>query len=109
MKICFKGKDIEVKAKKVGFFGKVFGLMFKSSNTGNLLFYNFRGEIHSYFVFFPFVAVWIDSSNNVVDCEVVRPFRFAVKPKKQADKLIEIPLNSDNSSLVRLLVGRRKV
>ena len=37
LKFSYKGKFIEIKARKMGFFGKIKGLMFKSSRE-NLLF-----------------------------------------------------------------------
>lgn len=84
------------------------GLMFKSKNTRALLF-DFkrpaREALTSLFVFFPFVAVWLDDKNKILDVKVVKPFRFAIFPKKPFHKLVEIPINDDYSKEVALLVG----
>jgi len=49
--------------------------------------------IHSFFVFFFFLAVWLNESNKVVDVKLVKSFRFFVLPKGNFCKLIEIPVN----------------
>ena len=98
--------------KKVSEFGKFSGLMFKGKNTENLLF-EFRNwktaGIHSFFVFFSFAAVWLDKKNNVVDFEVVRPFRFLVNSKKPSTKLVELPINYENREIIEFLVGKGKI
>ena len=112
MKIIFNGKGIDIGAKKLGSFGKVRGLMFLSRQTGNLLFEfdkDVKIGIHSWFVFFPFLAVWLDSKDSVVDTRVVRPFSFYISPKKSFRKLLEIPMSETNEKLVKLLVGKGKV
>jgi len=111
MIINFKGRKVEVGVKRADSFGKVSGLMFKGSNTSNLLFEfgrkNFH-SIHSLFVFFPFLAVWLDG-NEVVGCEIVKPFRFSVVPSKKFDRLVEIPLNLRNFGIVKFLVDKAKI
>ena len=103
--------DEKVVVRSVGNLGKISGLMFRGRETDNLLF-EFRKKgfhsIHSYFVFFPFLAVWLDGS-DVVGCGVVKPFRFSVVPKKKFDKLVEIPLNKDNREIVKVLVDKGKI
>ena len=72
------------------------GLMF--SEKKNILFVLDRERvfgIHSFFVFFPFDAVYIDSKKRVV--EVVRgikPFTFYVRNEKPAKYLLEVSGNS---------------
>lgn len=112
MKISINDKSINLEVKRVSSFGKVSGLMFRSSKTQNLLF-DFNASkvwaIHSYFVFFPFLALWLDEKNRLVDCNLVRPFTTLVQPKKPARKLVEIPLNKENNYIFELLVGEGKV
>jgi len=111
MRIHYNNKKIEITVRKVNFFGKVFGLMFKSVETENLLFENSfdsRMAIHSWFVFFDFLAVWLDSRNRVVEVKKVKPFTFLVKPEKNFRKLIEIPLNNRNRRIIDFLVGKKK-
>ena len=112
MKVYFKGKSVDIKVNKTNWLGKFLGLMFKSKNTGNLLFdfgYNGKPGIHSFFVFFNFLAVWLDSDNKVVDYGVVKPFSFLVQPKKLCRRLIEIPVNGKNKSILRFFVGKHKI
>jgi len=111
MKIIFNGKRIDVSAKKVGSFGKIRGLIF-SRGFDNLLFEfdkDVKIGIHSWFVFFPFLAVWLDSKDSVVDVKVVRPFSSYISPKKYFRKLLEIPMSETNEKLVKLLVDKGKV
>jgi len=111
MKVNFSGKTIEIKVKKVSLLGKFLGLMFKTKNTKTLLFnFNkFDGKnIHSLFVFFPFLAVWLDENNKVIKREIVRPFTLLIKAPKKTKRLIEIPLNKSNKELLSRLVDKRE-
>lgn len=107
-----KNKKIKINARKVSLLGKLVGLMFKSRNTENLLF-EFEKEsemsIHSCFVFFPFLAVWLDEKNRVIEKRVVHPFKLCVKPKKSFRKLVELPLNKSNLKAIDFLVGKGKI
>ena len=100
----YKGRKISIDLESCRNFG--IGLMFKSKNTRALLF-DFKGKtrevITSLFVFFAFVAVWLDDKNKVLDVKVVKPFRFAIFPKKSFNKLVEIPINGNYSKEVALL------
>ena len=103
MKIYFGKREIEVPVKNLGFLGKGTGLMFRKKDTENLLFdFSFDGRrtIHSYFVFFDFLAVWLDGKNRVLETQVVKPFCFSVRPKMNFRKLVEIPVNRKNRKLV---------
>ncbi len=96
-KIRFK-----IKAKKLSEFEKGIGLMFKPRKTENLLF-EFekptKMAIHSFFVFFPFAAIWLNEKNEFIEGKIVNPFNFYVAPKKPFYKLIEIPLNKFEENL----------
>lgn len=104
MKILFRGKIIKVDAKPVSFFGGFRGLMFRSRNSDNL-FFDFgtyeRAAIHSFFVFFDFLAVWLDDEFRVVEFQIVKPFVPLIKPKKYATQLIEIPVNVKNARILQ--------
>jgi uncharacterized membrane protein (UPF0127 family) len=103
-----KKKKFQVNAKHTGFFGRASGLMFKSKESASALLFKFKRpgktRIHSLFVFFPFLAVWL-KNNKIVDFKVVKPFDFSISSKKSYDKLIEIPINKRHRNLVKLLVG----
>jgi len=106
--VNYKGKNISLNVKGTSYFTRGSGLMFKNRRTDNLLF-DFKNEkrhiIHSYFVFFPFLAVWLDGENKVVETKVVEPFRLSVKPKSKFKRLIEIPLNEENKEIINFFVG----
>lgn len=51
-----------------------------------------RASIHSLFVFFPFLAVYLDSEKRVVDLAKIEPFSLNYTPQKKAKYLIELPL-----------------
>ena len=104
-----KGKNVNVPVKVTGFFSKGFGLMFRSRNTNNLLFefnHNTNAAITSAFVFFTFLAIWLNSKNEVIETKMVRPFIFTLKPEKPFRKLVEIPFNKKNLNLIHFFVGK---
>jgi len=81
-------------AKRVNALGMILGLMFRTRKTRPLVFEfkkDVRMAIHSFFVFFPFKAIWLDEKNNIIEQKIVRPFTFCVRPRKPFRKLIEIP------------------
>jgi len=82
------------KAKRVDEIGMILGLMFRTRKTRPLLFEfsrDTRIAIHSFFVFFPFKAIWMDEKGKIIEQRIVRPFTFSVRPKKPFRKLLEIP------------------
>jgi len=106
MRFKYKNREIKINARRMSYFGKFIGLMFRTSGTRNLLFEfdeDSRISIHSFFVFFSFLAVWLDSKNNVIDKRIVHPWRFSVAPRKPFRKLIEIPVNEQNKIILRML------
>lgn len=112
MIINFENKNIETPVKKVSELGKITGLMFKKKTTGNLLFeFNEKTSfrIHSYFVFFDFLAIWLDKKNMVLEWKIVKSFTLNIKPKKSFFKLIEIPFNKKNEKILKSFVGERKI
>ena len=102
----FKKKKFEFYAVSCGFFST--GLILRSKDTIPCVFefkkpVNFR--ISSLFVLFPFVAVWLDNKNKIVDIKIVKPFNFAIFPKKSFSKILEIPINEKYKEEIKLLVG----
>ena len=101
-------------AREVSGVSKVLGLMFRLSCTDNLIF-DFaerkRVSFHSLFVFFPFLIIWLDEKNRVVDARIVSPFRLRVLPRGNLtfSKVLELPLNSCNERIFRFFVGQRKI
>jgi len=112
MKVKLNGKAINLEVRKVSGLGKYFGLMFKTRNTESLLF-EFKNwktaSIHSFFVFFSFLAVWMDEKDKVVDFGIIKPFLVLVRSRKPSTKLIEIPINLKNRQIMDFFVGKRKI
>jgi uncharacterized membrane protein (UPF0127 family) len=111
MKIYLNKREISLNAKKTTFFGRFSGLMFKSKDTENLLFEFGPKEIstiHSFFVFFSFLAIWLDNKNNVLEWNLVSPFTPALTPKKSPRKLVEVPINSKNKKIINLFVDKKE-
>jgi uncharacterized membrane protein (UPF0127 family) len=112
MKITYRGKTLTIKAKEVSWLGKFSGLMFRTRRTRNL-FFTFPSEdlaaIHSFFVFFPFLALWLDDKNRVIDHSVVRPFTLLVRPRHSSKRLLELPLNVENTKIIQFFVGKGKI
>ena len=110
--MCFKiltfsrnNKKFKINLQECGFLRRITGLMFRTKHTNPLLFeLKSPRAIHSFFVFFPFVAVWLDKNNKVVEIKKVKPFTLHVLPKKHFAKLVEIPVNKKNKKILRNLV-----
>ena len=111
-KVSFKYRDkkLELRVKNCNSLGKFLGLMFKERERAQAILFDFkeptRFNIHSLFVFFPFVAIWLDDKNKIVDFKVVRPFSFIVSSKRSFYRLIEIPMNQRYRNLIKLLCSQ---
>jgi uncharacterized membrane protein (UPF0127 family) len=105
--IKYKKRKINFIAEDCNFFRKFSGLMFSRREKAGILLFSFNQKqkisIHSFFVFYSFVAVWLDKKNKIVDLKIVKPFAFCVSPKKSCFKLVEIPINEKNKKIVNLL------
>ncbi len=103
----YKGKKFLVDVVACNSFGKLLGLMFKERGKARALLFEFKKptkmRIHSFFVFFPFIAIWLDEKNKIVDFRVVKPFNLAVSSKKPFKRLVEIPINERYRDLIKLL------
>ena len=103
MIIKYKDKLINIKAKKANFFASIGGLMFRSKETDNILF-EFKNKsryaLHSVFVFFPFLVLWLDENNRVLDFKIVKPFSFYVDTNKKFNKILELPVNKENEKII---------
>jgi len=106
--INFRNKKIKVFAEDCNFFKKFSGLMFSRRENAKILLFNFKIKqkikIHSFFVFYNFIAIWLDKKNKVIDLKIVKPFSPCVSPKKSGFKLVEIPINNKNKKILKLLV-----
>jgi hypothetical protein len=70
------------------------GLMFKSKPTNPIVFEFDKPvtkPIHSWFVFFPFKAIWYND-DKVIETKIFKPFEGSYAPKKPFNKLVEVAL-----------------
>jgi uncharacterized membrane protein (UPF0127 family) len=110
-KLIIGKNKIKVIAKDCNLLEKFIGLMFSKKEKAKTLLFSFKTEqkitIHSFFVFYPFIAVWLGKKNNVVDIKIVKPFEPCIFPRKPAFRLVEIPINKKNKKIAKLLISRR--
>jgi len=111
IKLNHKKKRLPLDVKVCSGLGKFSGLMFVRREKAKALLFSFRKSakmrIHSIFVFFPFLCVWINE-DKIVDLKIVRPFTLSVSCKKPFSKLVEIPCNNKYKELIHSLVGSRR-
>ncbi|MEM0465967.1 MAG: hypothetical protein QXW97_04695 [Candidatus Pacearchaeota archaeon] len=77
-------------------FQKMRGLMFRK-NSKPLLFLFSKPvfePIHSFFCV-PFIAIWF-LGDKIIGVKYVKPWKVYILPKKNFDKLLEIPFNDEN-------------
>jgi len=106
--INYNSKRVKIdNIKKLSEFGKAMGLMFHCRKGCPAMLFQFnkptRMRIHSLFVFFNFLAIWLDEENKIIEKKIVKPFRIAIGPKKPFYKLVEIPLNTEYKKEIKLL------
>jgi len=103
--IGYNGKKIKISVKECNLFEKGIGLMFSQKEKAKILLFSFKQKqkiaIHSFFVFYPFVAIWLDDKNKVADIKIVQPFEPYVSPRKKVFKLVEVPINKKNKKIAK--------
>ena len=107
-KIKINGKEITIEnIKKVSAIGKFTGLMFRK-NSQALMFKFSRGRqaIHSLFCY-PFIAIWT-LEGKVVEYQIVSPWKLSIRPKKDFDTLLEVPLNEKYKHLLEFFVDKNE-
>lgn len=112
-----KGKTIEINCRDCNILQKMRGLMFRKRESAPVLLFEFSDDkyisFHSFFVFFPFVMVWCDNQNKIIECREIFPWNWRIKTTKHFSKVIEIPVNEKNSKILsrlhEILVDERKI
>jgi uncharacterized membrane protein (UPF0127 family) len=102
----YRGKKINLKVFRCNPLEKIRGLTFRRRDRAKALLFEFKknlSAIHSYFVFFPFIAIWLDKNNKVIEIKKVKPFTFHILPKKSFDRIIEIPINNRYRKTIKKL------
>jgi len=106
--INYKKKKLKVTAEDCNLLKKFIGLMFSRCQKAGILLFHFKKKqkikIHSLFVFYPFIALWLDDKNSVVDMQIVKPFTFCVLSKKPVCNLLEIPINERYKKITKNLI-----
>ena len=100
----YKNKKIKLDAKRCKTLQKISGLMFTPKEKARALLFELKKPIaiHSCFVFFPFIAIWLNN-NKIVEIRKIKPFTLHIKPKKKFNKIIEIPINNKYSEIITTL------
>ena len=101
--ISFKKKKISLPVKKLNALEMARGLMFRKKKNSSILLFEFpyssRWKIHSWFVFFDFIAVWLDDEKKVIETKVIKPWKVCIRPYKNSRYLIEIPRGKEPKKL----------
>ena len=105
-KISFNSRIIEFPLKKCSSWEKFKGLMFSTTNSPLLIEIKDK-PIHSMFVFYPFLAIWLNDENKIVDYKLVHPFTSSILPQSKFSKIIEIPYKDDFKNIVDELLGQK--
>lgn len=105
MEIKYRGEKIKISVKKLSLFEKAIGLMFSSRKKAKALLFEFENQTKisftSLFVFFPFLIIWLDEKNNVLDFKKIKPFIFNIPSREKYKKVIEIPFNNNYEEIIR--------
>ncbi len=108
LKIFLGGKSILVENIKLARGFMIFkGLMFSNRDKASALLFNIGGSIHSFFVLYDFLILWLDDNNKIVDWKIVKPFSFYEKTDKKFSKILEIPISRRYFKYVKFVVGER--
>lgn len=100
----YKNKKFKIHVKKLSWFGKGIGLMFSFRKKAKALLFEFNKSTKigftSLFVFFPFIIIWLDNENNVLDFRKIKPFTFDISSRKSYKKVLEIPFNNTYEEII---------
>ena len=108
--LSYQKKKIALHVKKLKGMERYRGLMFRKKE--NVLF-EFKKDVnlafHSLFVFFPFLMIWLDKKNKVLEYRRVNPFTWCVLPERSFRKVVEIPLSPSARRFLAFFDGKGKV
>jgi uncharacterized membrane protein (UPF0127 family) len=111
VKFNYMKKKISLEVRKVPKIFEGIGLMFSRRSTKPLIF-SFKKpvnlKIHSWFVFYEFLALWFDENMKLIDKKVVKPFQVGILPSRKFKYLIEIPFHSNSDGVLDFLVGEER-
>lgn len=106
----YKNKKFKLNVKVCNWARRITGLMFTQKEKAEALLFDFKKPVkygfHSFFVFFSFVAIWLDDKNKVLDVKVVTPFKRNFSPKQFFVKVIEIPISKKYKKEINLFCSQ---
>jgi uncharacterized membrane protein (UPF0127 family) len=97
----YKNKNISLDVEECRtILSRASGLMFKKKSPALLFIFNkpVKMAIHSFFCK-PFIAIWF-INDKIVEIKKVKPWKVHICPEKKFNKLLEIPFNNKNYSVV---------
>lgn len=107
-----KNKKFKFSVKKLSWFEKGIGLMFSSRKKAKALLFEFQKptkiSFTSLFVFFPFIIIWFDNENKVLDFRKIKPFTFHIPSRKPCKRVLEIPFNDNYEEIIRNFLNLRR-
>ena len=112
-KISFKyrGKKISLEVSECNILEMGRGLTFRFRESAPALLFNQwrRGSmaLTAVFVFFPFLVLWLDKNDNVLEVKRVKPFTYFIDSKTKYTKIVEIPINKKYRREIAAIVGER--
>lgn len=105
----YKDEKILLDLKVCNFFCRGIGLMFTRREKAKALLFDFKNPvlqaIHSLFVFFDFIAIWIDEEGKIVEVKMVTPWTFSILPSRKFKRLVEIPINEKYLAVSSLFIN----
>lgn len=110
MEFKYKGKKFNIEVKRfIGIKNLTTGLMFKRREKAKALLFSFKNPSNfsftSFFVSFPFLMLWLDKDNNVINVKNIKPFVWKIPSVKDYFSVLEIPFNKRYSKILNNLVG----
>jgi uncharacterized membrane protein (UPF0127 family) len=101
----FGDKNLEVEGQVCdNVFSQARGLMFRSRSKAPVLIFKFdrdvREPIHSLFVQFSFVSIWLDENFKVVEKRRVEPWKFYICPRENFRYFVEVPISEGNKKIL---------
>ena len=98
------GRQVSLEGHVIRGVERYTGLMFTRKNEAEILIFKFRKPtrlaIHSFFVFFPFMAIWLDEKGRITEKKKIQPFSPYIIPRKDFKTFIEIPLSRKYMKIV---------
>lgn len=105
------GSKLSLRVYPCNFFNKIVGLMFSRRENAKALLFKFDNDvnmsIHSFFVFYPFLALWLDKDNKLIEKRIVYPWKIHISPVKNYRSMIEIPINRRYKRILHSIVEKK--